>query len=107
METVDATAGVGIEGQSLQDPDVNQTIAQPAITFFAVKQRVVFEIQLPQALNLYKATNDGKGPQSLEELMDKVVTPNGFKLPELPPGHTYEWDAEQQKLMVKRPAAGN
>ncbi len=55
-EPVKAEAGVGKQGQSLKNESgVGRMVAQPAITLFAVKQRVVFEIQIPQAMNLYEA----------------------------------------------------
>jgi len=50
-ERVRAVAGVGKQGQSLNDEQgVAAMIVQPAKTLFAFKQRAVFEIQIPSAV---------------------------------------------------------
>jgi hypothetical protein len=97
-ERVVAEAGVGIQGQSLESGSM---ITQPAKTYFSAKQNIVF-IQVEQALQLYKASTDSV-PQSTEEFMEKVIQPNSIKLPELPRGHEYVFDAESGKLMVEKP----
>lgn len=101
-ELVKAETGVGKQGQNLEKPNVNRVIAQPAKTLFAARQRVVFDIQIPQALNLYKATN-GNLPKSHDEFMQKIIQENQIALPELPSGQRYVWDADAGELMVERP----
>lgn len=98
-----AGVGSGIKGRSLDSPDVVQAIAQPAKSYFATKERVVFEIQIPHALNLYKAT-EGTAPASHEEFMEKIVAANQIPLPALPPGHRYVYDPTTEQLMVEKPA---
>ncbi len=79
-----AEAGVGKQGQSLKnEAGVGRMVAQPAITLFAVKQRVVFEIQIPQAMQLYQAEK-GNPPKTHEEFMTRIIQANNIKLPELP-----------------------
>jgi hypothetical protein len=99
-ETVKADVGVGIKGRSL-DPHEG-VLVTPAKAYFAVREKVVFQIQIPQALQLYKAA-DNPVPLTFDEFKQNILDPNKIKLPQLPPGHTYEWDPEQEQLMVKRP----
>lgn len=99
-ETVKADVGVGIKGRSL-DPHEG-VLVTPAKAYFAVREKVVFQIQIPQAIQLYKAENPI--PLTFDEFKQNILDPNKIKLPPLPPGHTYEWDPEQEQLMVKRPA---
>lgn len=99
-ELVKAKKGVGIKGRSLDEHE--GVVVTPVKTLFAFKERSVFEIQLPSALSLYDAANGGP-PRSHEEFMEGVIKANGIKLPELPPGEEYWYDAEAKELMVKRP----
>lgn len=99
-ERVKAQAGVGIKGRSLDQ--YQGPLVTPAKAYFSVRERVVFEIQLPEALKLYKATND-RPLQSFEELQAKVLEPNQIQLPELPPGQRYVWEPKTEELMVERP----
>ena len=95
-------AGVGV-GKSMQALEKHGTtgdvVAGPAKVLFRTKEKIVFEIQIPQALNLYKAEH-GKGPQSHEEFMEKIIRANRIRLPKLPPGQRYEFDVEKQELWV-------
>ncbi len=95
-------AGVGV-GKSTQAMDrhgkTGDVVAGPAKTLFRTRDKLVFEIQIPQALNLYKAEH-GKGPQSHDEFMEKIIRRNSIKLPELPPGRHYQFDVEKQELWV-------
>ncbi|QDU94776.1 hypothetical protein [Lignipirellula cremea] len=104
-ELIKAEVGVGEKGRRLNDPDVVQAIAAPAKALFSSKERLVFDVQIPHALNLYRATNDDKVPATHEAFMEEIVKFNQIPLPELPPGHTYLWDPDKQELMVKRPVA--
>lgn len=99
-ELVVAEKGVGQKGRSLDEHE--GMIVTPIKSLFAVQQRVIFEIQLPQAMNLYEATN-GKAPQTHEEFMQKIVNFNKLELPELPPGHRYRYDPKLKELLVERP----
>lgn len=101
MERVKAEKGVGVKGRSL-DPHEG-LIVTSAKALFTVRERAVFEIQIPEALKLYKATND-KGPKSHEEFMAQIIDANQIQLPQLPPGQRYVYDPEKEELMVERPA---
>jgi hypothetical protein len=99
-ERVKAEKGVGIKGRSLDQYE--GLLVTPAKAFFSTKERIAFEIEIPHALDLYKAT-EGHGPKSHDEFMEKIVQFNRIKLPQLPPGHKYVYDVEQEMLMVERP----
>ena len=95
-----AEAGVGKQGQSLEDETgAGAIIAQPARTLFDVQQRAVFEIQIPQAMKLFEAT-EGRKPQSHEEFMQRIIQANRIQLPELPEGQQYRYDPEKGELWV-------
>ena len=80
-ERVAAKAGVGEQGQSLKEH--TGVIVEAAKAYFNVRQRAVFEIQIPEALKLYEAT-EGRKPKSHDEFMSKVIAANQIKLPDLP-----------------------
>ncbi len=102
-ERVRAVAGVGKQGQSLNDEQgVAAMIVQPAKTLFAFKQSAVFEIQIPSAVKLFAAT-EGRKPNSHEEFMNKIIKFNKIKLPTLPAGEKYVYDPQEGELMVQKP----
>ena len=103
-ERVKAGVGVGVKGRSLDGykGGVEGMIASPAQAFFSTKERLVFEIQLKHAMDLYRATND-RLPASHEAFMTEIVEFNKIKLPELPQGHRYVFDPEKGEMMVERP----
>jgi len=100
-ESVKAEVGVGIKGRSLD----NETgvIVQSAKTLFAIREKAVFDISIPHAMNLFQGA-EGRFPNSDEEFMQKIIKENNIKLPQLPPGQTYYYDPETHDLMVRRPA---
>jgi hypothetical protein len=75
-------------------------ISEPAKQYFAIRERTVFQIQIPQALKMYEAVN-GKLPTSHEEFMSKVLKENNITLPELPEGKSYVYDPENGELMIQ------
>ncbi len=99
-ERVKAEKGVGIKGRSLDQYE--GVIVTPAKAYFAVRERLVFEASIPKALSLYKAS-EGQAPKTHDEFMEKIVQANQIKLPPLPPGHRYVYDAMTEQLMVERP----
>jgi hypothetical protein len=95
--SVQAQVGVGAKGRSLDQ--FQGAVVTPAKTLFAAKERVVFDIQVPQALQLFKATND-KGPATHDEFMQRVIAENNIQLPQLPAGRRYLYDPTTEQLMV-------
>jgi hypothetical protein len=102
-ERVRAKSGVGKKGRRLRDPKLVQTLVTPAVSLFAAQQRVVFDIQIPKAMQYYEGLH-GEKPQSHEEFMQGIVKEGQIQLPELPAGHKYVYDPKQGVLMVERPA---
>lgn len=94
-----AHVGVGKSSQAMEREGIQGAVASPARTLFRTKEKVVFEIQIPHAMNLYKALN-GHGPRSHEEFMKEIIKANNIELPELPPGQHYQFDVEKQELWV-------
>ena len=94
-----AEVGVGKKGRGYG----KGVVATPAATLWAVKERLTFEVLIPQAMNLFKAGNDNKGPKSHEEFMEKIIKENNIKLPELPEGDRYVYDPKTEQLMVESP----
>jgi hypothetical protein len=75
---------------------------QPASAYFTVKDQVVFQVQIPKAMQIYDLTK-GRKPTSHEEFMAEIIGRNGIKLPELLPDHKYVYDPKQGELMVEKP----
>jgi len=77
-------------------------ITTPAKVYLRVPDRVAFEIQIPSAMNLYRAEHDGF-PKSHEQFMKDIVEANQIKLPELPPDSKYVYKPETGELMIEHP----
>lgn len=93
-------AGVGATGKGNYRPGILTT---PLSVYFRAQERIIFESQIPHALQLYHATN-GRYPASWEEFEREILVPNGIRLPTLPPGHRYHYDPQTGQLMVEKPA---
>lgn len=92
-----AGVGVGKKGRYSRENVLGTIIA----TRWRVEEKLLFEAQIPQAMQVYKAMNpSGKGPKSHEEFMQKILKDNSLKLPELPAGERYEYDPATEQLMV-------
>lgn len=83
-----ATEAVKPKGQDYAEG----IITTPIKAYFSAGQRITFEIQLPKAMQLYKATN-GSPPKSQQEF-DQFLADNLIELPELPPGSRYVYDPQ-------------
>lgn len=94
-----ADVGVGKRGHNMGQG----IIATPVAAYFAAQEQVAFRVQVPQAMDLYKATN-GKAPQTNDEFFKEIIQANNIKLPELPAGHKYFYDPATEQLMVEEPA---
>lgn len=99
MERVKAGVGVGKKGRSLDNE--RGVIVTPVKALFAAKEKIAYEIQFLGQYRIYRATNDV--PKDFDDLTVKVLEPFMIKLPELPAGHKYVWDAETEELQVERP----
>lgn len=98
--SVPAQVGVGQKGRTLGQPGFLTT---PVYVYFRSQEMVAFRIQVPQAMQLFKATN-GRAPESHEEFWREIIEANGIKLPQLPPGHRYVYDPAREELLVEQPS---
>jgi hypothetical protein len=99
-QRVRAQVGVGAQGRSLDNE--SGIIVTPAKTYFTVREKAVFQIQIPQALQLFQGL-EGRKPKSHDEFMSRIVEANNIQLPRLPDGQRYEYDPQSGELMVVRP----
>ncbi len=90
-----AAVGVGAKGN--YGPGL---ISTPASAYWKTQEKIVFEIQIPKALQLYKALGDGAGPASHEAFMSEIIQANRIPLPELPEGQIYRYDPATEQVMV-------
>ncbi|MDR2438938.1 MAG: hypothetical protein LBE12_06175 [Planctomycetaceae bacterium] len=104
-ELVKADVGAGRKGHYGQTggEQASDIITVPVATLFRAKEMTAFRIQVPQALQLYKAMNDNKGPETHEVFMKDIIQANNIPLPELPDGHEYIYDPATEQLMIKKP----
>jgi len=101
---VEKKAEVGVGKQGHYDTSGPASIITvPVASLFAARQRRVFEVQIPQAMQLFQAT-EGRLPKSHEEFMARIVEENRLVLPELPEEHRYRYDPEAGQLMVEHPS---
>ncbi len=89
-----ATVGVGKKGRGYG----TGPIATPIAAYFSTRQRMVFDIQIPSAMNIYRAQN-GHFPKSHEEFMGKIIKENSIRLPELRSGKRYVYDPDKAAKM--------
>lgn len=75
----------------------------PVSVYFRAAERIIFNIQIPKEMQLYKAIN-GKAPQSHEEFMEKIIKPAQIPLPTLPAGERYIYDPEKEELFIEQSA---
>jgi len=96
-----AGVGVGAKGQNYGGPGF---VTTPVEAYFRTGERIAFEVQIPKAMQLYKAEHNNKGPKTHEEYMNIIIKENGVQLPELPAGEEYLYDPKTEQLMVKKAA---
>jgi hypothetical protein len=102
---VKADVGAGKKGHYGEHEEEKPTgiITVPVSTLFRAKEATVFRIQIPQAMQLYKAMNDNEAPKTHEEFMEKIINANQIVLPELPAGQKYIYDPKvSEELMVEK-----
>jgi hypothetical protein len=96
-----AAVGAGAKGRDYGGPGF---VTTPVQEYFRAGERIAFEVQIPNAMKLYKAGHDNKGPKTQEEFMEVIIKENGVALPELPAGEEYFYDVQGEQLMVRKPA---
>lgn len=100
-QTVQTPAGVGVgdKGRGYG----TGPIATPAAAYWAMREKITFDIQIVNAMNLYKGV-EGRPPATHEEFMEKIIKANQISLPTLPEGCRYQYDPKTGLLMVEQPA---
>lgn len=98
--TEKATVGVGAKGRDYGGPGF---VTTPIKAYFTADARINF-LQMANAMKIYKAGNDNKGPATHEEFMNVIIKENGVQLPVLPDGDEYVYDPKSEELLVKHPA---
>jgi len=74
----------------------------PISSFFRTKENLTYNVQIPHAMNLYKATN-GRAPQSHDEFWREIIQANNLKMPDLKDGCHYEYNPQEEVLEVVYP----
>jgi hypothetical protein len=95
----EAMAGVGAKGRGYGGGIVTEPIRQK----FTIEQRLIFQVQIPEALKLYKAEHNDQAPKTHEAFMKEIIEANSIVLPQLPEGDKYLFDPKLEKLMVLHP----
>lgn len=93
-----AQVGVGKKTSRLSKSLIGYEFA----ALYCVRERMVFDVQIPEAMKLFKATED-RNPRSQEEFMEKIIKANNIHLPELSEGETYRYDPKTGELWVDPP----
>jgi hypothetical protein len=99
----DATEPLVLEPVGPQDARRGKTITgggiitEPLRQHFLIQHRIVFEISVKQAEQLYRAEH-GRMPRSHEEYITEIIEKNGIQLPELDSGWDYYYDATDEQL---------
>ncbi|MCL2745257.1 MAG: hypothetical protein FWE67_15555 [Planctomycetaceae bacterium] len=104
-ERVKADVGAGKKGHYGQKGGEAATdiITVPIATLFRAQEITAYRIKVPQAMQLYKASNDGKAPATHEEYWEKIIKANEITLPQLPDGQRYVYDPATEGLLIEKP----
>ena len=78
-------------------------LVTPAKAYFSVRERLVFEDQIPKAVN-YSKPPTATAPSRTKTSWPRSSTPIRSNCRELPAGQRYVYDPEKEELMVERPA---
>ena len=100
-QRIKADVGVGAKGRGL-DKFQGGVLVTPAKAYFTLRERAIFQIQIPQAMQMYQALH-GSAPQSHDQFMKEIIQANQIRLPELPAEQRYVYDPQAKELMVERP----
>ena len=95
-----ASVAVVKAGAKLRDnSDAQKMITGAPGVLLDVKAGTVFDISIPQAIQLFKAS-EGRVPKNHAEFMAKIMEPNNLTLPSLIDGLVYQFNPEKEELWV-------
>jgi hypothetical protein len=103
VEMVREVARAGVSDKGKYDAGI---VTTPLTANFSIQQQLIFDAQIPKAMQLFEGINNRK-PNSHQEFMSQIIVKSSIRLPSLPPGHRYVYDPELGELMVERPKTGN
>jgi thiol-disulfide isomerase/thioredoxin len=95
---VEAKVGAGKKGRGYG----GDIYTEPLKALWSTKEKLVFDVQIPKAMSLFKATKE-RHPNSHEEFMKEIIEESSIQLPELPEGQKFVYLPEEGKLMIKHP----
>ena len=98
-----AEVGDGKKGQYKQKFGRMSIFDTTIGTMYRTRENLTYNVQIPHAMNLYQASNDGKFPRTHEEFMKEIIQANNIKLPELREGRRYIYNPEKAVLEVEYP----
>ena len=77
-------------------------IKTPVSVYFRAAERIIFNVEIPNNMKLYKAMNNNKGPATHEEFMEKIIKAGQIDLPDLPAGERYIYDPKKEELFIEQ-----
>lgn len=81
-------------------------ITTPISANFSLKQQLIFDFQIPKALELFEQLRNRK-PRSHQEFMQEIILKSNIRLPTLPPHYRYIYDPEEGEFFIEHPADSN
>ena len=75
-------------------------------TMYRTRENLTYNIQIPHAMDLYKATT-GHAPRTHEEFWKEIIQANNLKMPELKEGCYYDYNPQTEELDVVYPRSMN
>ncbi|MCL2306044.1 MAG: hypothetical protein FWC43_11940 [Planctomycetaceae bacterium] len=83
------------------DKHIMAPILVPLGEYFKISEHIVFRMQIPEAMKLYRAEHDNKPPATHDEFMKDIINANQIELPKLRnPDDKYQYDPESGELMI-------
>jgi hypothetical protein len=73
-------------------------VVVPFASVFSIKERVILEFAVPNAIQAYKKRSHGQVPATHHEFMRDVISRFQVELPDPPPGHKYLYDPAKEEL---------
>lgn len=81
-------------------------VTTPISANSSMKQQMIFDFQIPKALELFEQLRNRK-PNSHQEFMREIIQKGNIRLPTLPPYYRYIYDPEAGDFFIERPANAN
>ena len=94
----DPAAGKEVVDDQVQ---ISNPITGPLEAYGPLKRKVVTDIGIKHAINLFHAT-EGRYPKDFDEFMTRIIKQNRINLPTPGAGMHYGYDVENHELVVVR-----